>query len=434
MISFHNLDQLSDNEISQLYKRSEQDIAMALMSVEPIIRKVAEQGDTALFEATESFDQVDIRPLGLKITEEEIAAAETTIDKNLKESIYFAADNIRRFHERQKPEAMWMHEMHPGVWAGEKYEPIPSVACYVPRGKGCFPSVFLMTTIPAKIAEVPNIIVLTPPAPNGGLDDATLIAAKAVGIKDIYRVGGAQAVAAAAYGTATIPKVSKIVGPGSSYVVAAKKKLQHLIDTGLPAGPSEALIFADGTVPATIIAKDLLVEAEHGSDSSAFLVTTDKSLADEVKHILPQHIKALSEKRQEFVKSVLSGPRGGILYTRSLEKALHFINEYAPEHLLVDCQDAMNYLPYLKNAGEILLGPHTPIPLGNFVLGPNAILPTSKQAKTWSPLSVFDFMKRISIGINTKQGYDLLAPHAHRLAEYEGFDAHALAVNPQRYE
>jgi len=327
---------------------------------------------------------------------------------------------------------MWMKEVRPGAFAGERFTPIPSVACYVPRGKGSFPSVVMMTTVPAVVAGVPRIAVLTPPGPDGKVDAATLVAARLAGVREVYKCGGAQAVAAVAYGTRTVPKMAKIVGPGSPYVVAAKRLLADVIDPGIPAGPSESIILCDSGADGRVAALDLIVESEHGPDSSAFLVTDSRAVADSARGAIPEYWKRMGEQRVAFSAAVLCGRRGGIVLAPDLDRAIEFVNDYAPEHLEILGRDPFACLGRIRNAGEILLGEHTPLPLGNFVLGPNAVLPTSGQARTCSPLSVFDFMKRSSVAYVTASGYPALARHARVLAAYEGFDGHANAVSEMR--
>jgi histidinol dehydrogenase len=292
----------------------------------------------------------------------------------------------------------------------------------------------MMTTVPAMVAGVPEVIVLTPPTPEGGIDAASLFAAEAAGVRKVYRVGGAVAVAAAAFGTATVPRVAKIVGPGSPWVVAAKRLLADRIDTGLPAGPSESIILADATANPEIAALDLLIEAEHGPDSSAFLVTDSRAIAERARARLPELMARLGEQRRGFVEAVLSGPRGGIVLAPSWEEALRFVDDYAPEHLEVLSAEPLRHLGSVQHAGEILLGQNTPVTIANFCLGPDCVLPTGGWARSFSALGVHDFMKRTSLGHVTATGYPELARHARVLAEYEGFEAHAQALSELRRE
>jgi len=306
------------------------------------------------------------------------------------------------------------------------------VACYVPRGKGAFPSAALMLAIPAQVAGVKDICIITPPGPNGKIDDATLVAARMAGVSKVYRAGGAQGIAAVAYGTQTISKVSKVVGPGSPWVGAAKRLLSHVFNTGSPAGPSEVIIFADDSVSGKLAGLDLLIESEHGPDSSAYLVTWSMRVAEEAMAAIPSFWKQMGQLRVGYSSTVLGGPMGGVILARDEEDAIAFCNEYAAEHLEILSKEPFKYLGRIEHAGEILLGEHTPTTLGNYVIGPNHCLPTSGWARTSSAVSVFDFLKRTSIAHVTSAGYPELARHARALANYEGFDGHANAVSEMR--
>jgi histidinol dehydrogenase len=431
-VSFHDLATLSPEAHQRLFRRSEADLSPVLETVAPILAAVKAEGDKALVRFGREFDKADIREGQLKATEADFDAAFKAVDTETQAAIRFGIDNIRRFHEEQKPEAMWMKEIRPGAFAGDRYTPIRSVALYVPRGKGSFPSVTMMTSVPAVVAGVPDIAIVTPPAPDGGVDAATLVAARLAGVETVYKVGGAQAVAAVAYGTETVRPAFKIVGPGSPFVVAAKGLLAGVIDTGLPAGPSESIIFADDTVNGGLAALDLLIEAEHGPDSSAYLVTHSRRVADEALAALPGIWAEMSPQRRAFSETVLTGAHGGIVLTRSIEESRNFINTYAPEHLEILSEVPFEHLGHITEAAEILLGPHTPVSIANYGLGPNAVLPTSRWARTFGPLSVHDFVKRSSVGYVTKAAYPEFAAHTHRLAVYEGFSSHALAVSPLR--
>ena len=431
-IRFHDLEKLSVTERHTLLKRTESDLGRYIEPVERILKAVKEDGDLALVRFAREFDQADLNADAIKVQPEEFEKAFESVEEDVIEAIRFAADSIRVFHQGQLPEPMRMNEVRPGVFCGEKVNPIPSVACYVPRGKGSFPSVVLMTTIPAVVAGVPKICILTPPGPDGRVDDATLVAARQAGVEEIYKSGGAQAVAAAAYGTATIPKFDKIVGPGSPWVVAAKRLLADEIDPGIPAGPSESIVFADHTADGRLAALDLIIESEHGPDSSAFLVTNSREVADRALEAIPNYWQFLGETRKKFSTAVLGGPHGGVVLARDEDACIRFINDYAPEHLMVHSREPFKYLGAIKHAGEILLGRDTPITLGNYLLGPNAVLPTSGAARIHSPLGVHDFLKTTGIGYVTSGAYDILAKHAHTLAVYEGFDGHALAVSELR--
>ncbi len=431
-INIHELSRLSAEERSRLLTRTEADLTAYEDKVRVIIEAVAKNGDKALAEFARAFDKASIDPSQIAATEADFAAAEKALDPKLRAAMEYAADSIRRFHEIQKPTEMWLNEIRPGVFAGDRVRPIPSAACYVPRGKGAFPSVALMTSIPAKVAGVKSVIIVTPPGPDGKIDDATLVAARMAGVDRVYKAGGAQGVAAVAYGTETVPKCAKIIGPGSPWVAAAKRMVSHLIDTGTPAGPSELIILADDTADGRLAGLDLLIEAEHGPDSSAFLVTWSRRVADEARAAIPDYWKEMGEQRVEFSSTVLSGPIGGIVLARDEAEAIAFVNDYAPEHLEILAKEPFRYLGHIEHAGEILLGQHTPVTLGNFVVGPNHVLPTGGWARTASPVSVFDFIKRTSIAYVTESGYPELAFHARTIATYEGFEAHANAVSEIR--
>lgn len=431
-INLHELASISPEQRARLLTRTEADLSSFEAKVRPIIDAVKREGDRAVARFAREFDKAPVEPHELAATPADFDAAERKLEPELLEAMAFAAQSIRKFHEDQKPGEMWLHEMGPGAYAGDRTRPIPSVACYVPRGKGAFPSVALMTTIPARVAGVPEIVIVTPPGPDGGIDAATLVAARVSSIDRVYKAGGAQAVAAVAYGTETIPRCAKIIGPGSPWVAAAKRLVSHVIDTGTPAGPSELIVLADDTADGRMAGLDLLIESEHGPDSSAYLVTWSRRVAEEALAAIPEYWAKMGEQRVSFSSAVLGGPVGGVVLARDETEAIAFVNDYAPEHLEVLSKEPFRYLGKLHHAGEILLGEHTPVTLGNFVVGPNHVLPTSGWARTGSALSVHDFMKRTSIAYVTSAGYPELARHAHALATYEGFEAHANAVSAIR--
>ena len=392
---------------------------------------VRKRGDEAVLEYTAKFDRVELTADRIKVKPEEIEAGYNRLDAETREAIEYAAKNIRNFHEKQMPEEMWFTEVDKGLLVGEKTTPIVDVCLYVPRGKGSFPSVMLMLGVPAVVAGVEKIVVVTPPNEQGEVDDAILAAAKIIGITEIYKVGGIQAVASVAYGTETIPKCHKIIGPGNSYATAAKRVLANFIDAGLPAGPSEAIILADENADPEKVALDWMIEAEHGPDSASLLVTNSAELVEKVIPIVERQLEKISDKRREFVTTNFSC-YGGAIITDSLEESIAFVNEYAPEHMEVMTEKPFEVLPKIKNAGEILLGDYTPVTLCNFVLGPNAILPTGQSAKTYSSVSVMDFLKRSSVGYASKDGFEMVRDYAYRIATVEGFDTHGLAVKDRK--
>jgi histidinol dehydrogenase len=427
MIQFLELRLMSSETRAHIMRRAEQDIRELMPLAQEVIDAVHREGDEAVVRYARKFDATEFSADMLKATPQDFAAARAALNPEIIAAIELAHTNILRFHEEQMPEQMWFTEVQPGIMAGEKITPIASAGLYVPRGKGAFPSVMLMLATPAKVAGVPRVIVVTPPRPDGKADDASLVAAEICGVDEVYVVGGMQAVAALAYGTESIPKVNKIIGPGSSYVSAAKRLLYGTIDVGLPAGPSESIILADENADARLAALDLLVEAEHGPESAALLVTHSRAIAEQALAILPEYIAELPEWRRAFVSNVLSN-YGGVILTESLEESIAFVNDYAPEHLELLVKDPFIVLNKIKNAGEILLGELTPIPTANYALGLNAILPTGGFAKTFSSVSVWDFLKRTGVGYLSREGYERLQGAVATLADYEDFPAHAFAI------
>jgi histidinol dehydrogenase len=430
MIHFYELSTMNASQRIRLLRRAEMQIDELVERVRPIIQAVRERGDEALVELTARFDRVQLQPGRLRVGHDEIEQAHRLLAPPVREAIEHAIRNVRTFHERQMPHELWFTEVEPGVMAGEKITPISSVGLYVPRGKGAFPSVMYMLATPASIAGVPRIVVCTPPGPDGTVDPASLVAADLCGVHEIYRIGGAQAIAALAYGTHTIGRVHKITGPGSGYVAAAKRLLYGTVDVGLPAGPSESIILADASADPELLARDLLIEGEHGPDSSSLLVTDSRPLAGAVMSLLPQKMATLPEWRRDFVRTVFEAPEGtgGVILAASMDEAIDFVNEYAPEHLEVQVREPFAILTGLRNAGEILIGRYTPFCAGNYCVGTNAILPTGGFAHTFSCTSVYDFLKRTGIAHLTKEGYASLSETTRRLAEFEGFPAHANAV------
>jgi histidinol dehydrogenase len=418
---------LAESERRALCRRAEADIQKTLPAVSRIIAEVRYSGDEGLRRFTREFDGVELGDLPLRVGEEEFAAAEAGLDPRLRQAIAFAVDSVRRYHQSQQPRAMSLSEVRPGVFAGERFTPIPSVGLYVPRGRGSFPSVAYMLAVPAALAGVPRVVLVSPPDAGGRLDPATLYAARLCGLSEAYRVGGAQAVAALAYGTESLPRVDKILGPGGAYVAAAKQAVSSEVDVGFPAGPSESVVLADESAEPLKVALDLLVEAEHGADSSAFLATPSSELAEAVERILPTLLRELDAQRAAFVEQVFSG-YGGVVLTESLGEAIDFVNAFAPEHVMVACREPWALLDRVRNAGEILLGEHSVFSLANYAVGCNHVLPTGGWARCASVLSLRDFLKASSVVYVTEGGLAGLGETVVRLASYEGFPAHALAV------
>ncbi|MEM9273781.1 MAG: histidinol dehydrogenase [Cyanobacteria bacterium P01_F01_bin.143] len=421
------LAQMSPEELVKLKKRSELDIEQALSIAKEAIDNIKQNGDAGVVEYVRKFDYPDATIETIKVTEAEFAEAEKAIAPEIRDAIAHAFSNIKEVHERQMPEEIQLAEIDKGVFAGEKVTPIASAGLYVPRGKGAFPSVMLMLAVPTMVAKVPRVMVCTPPGKDGNVEPASLVAASMAGVTEVYKLGGIQAMAAMALGTETIPKVDKITGPCNVYGSAAKRILYGTVDVGLPAGPSESIILADASTDPKIAALDLLIEAEHGPDSAALLVTDSEKVANEALKHLQTYLARLPEWRRNFCETGLSS-YGGIMLTSSVEESIAFVNDYAPEHLEVLVEDPFSVLGDIVNAGEILLGEYTPIPTANYCLGVNAILPTGGFARSYSAVSVFDFLKRSGIGYLTKAGFDKLKKTTFTLADYEGFSAHAMAV------
>ncbi len=428
-INVWKLDDLTDTERARIMQRAETDIESAADIVKPIIEDVRTRGDDALRDYARKFDKAEISG-SIVATDEDFDRAYKTLDTDVIEAIRTCADNVKIHHQQQmdRVEKEWMDEVKPGVFAGEKITPIPSAGLYVPRGKGAFPSVMYMLCVPAVTAGVKNIAVCTPPTEDGGLDAASLVAADICGVRTVYKAGGAQAIAALAYGTETVPAVCKVSGPGNPYVSAAKRLLSHIMDPGMPAGPSEAIVLADETADPWNTALDLLNEAEHGPDSASVLVTTSEILAEKVQQFLPEIIAKLPQQRQDFCSRSLSN-YGGIMICKTMDDAIAFCNDYAVEHLLMKVADPDHVLDRLDNSGEILIGETTPIVLGNFGIGINAVLPTGRKAMTQDCTSVWAFLKRTSLSYVTAAGYHSLKGPVETLARYEGFDGHANVIS-----
>ena len=428
MINRYNWQHTPDDLRQKLLQRASIDITEQMKTALAICEDVRQRGDEALVDYTKRFDGVALTASQLRVSDEEVVSGVKQVDETMREVLTYAFSNIKKFHEAQMPEPIWMMEVDEGIMAGEKTTAIPDVALYVPRGKGSFPSVLLMLGVPAMVAGVSRIVVVTPPNEEGLIDPAILFAAKLVGIHEIYKVGGAQAIAAVAYGTQSVPKCAKVIGPGNPYVTAAKRLLMGAIDPGVMAGPSEAIILADEGADPKKVALDWMIEAEHGPDSASLLVTHSEQLADLVEQELATLVASLkSPVRKEFVTTVMKR-YGGIVVTASLEESIAFVNAYAPEHMEVMVRDPFAVLPKIQHAGEILLGEYTPITLCNFLMGPNAILPTGRNARTVSAVSVWDFMKRSSIGYVSQDGFMRIRDYAARFADVEGFETHAKAV------
>ncbi len=410
------------NQVNELIKRSQSDVNQVLKTVTDIINDVKEGKDEAVKSYTEKFDGVLVEDL--KVTEKEIEEAYKNLDKKLLDSLESAASNIEKFHTAQIPKD-WMMEVRPGITAGQVIRPINSVGCYIPGGRAAYPSSILMTVIPAKIAGVKRVICCTPPNKEGKILDAILVAADLAGADEIYKVGGAQAIAAMAYGTETLKPVEKIVGPGNIFVTAAKKLVYGEVDIEFPAGPSELLVLADETANPEYVAYDILSQAEHDPNASCFLVTPSIDLAEKTDYLIYKY--AEEAERSEIIKESLE-KYGQIIVTKDLDEAIDFTNEYAPEHLIITTEDDEKTLNKINNAGSIFLGNYSPVAAGDYGSGTNHVLPTGRGARMYSGLSTEAFLKKPTVQTLSKEGLELLSKTILPIADYEGFAAHADSV------
>lgn len=416
--------ELSAAEKNKIFRRSEADISSVLPQIKAIVDDVRERGDEAVVHHNNRLDRTTLTPANLRVTDAEFEAAEASLAPEIKDALRFVIANVEKVHQTQKPEGMTWVEVLPGLLAGERPLPIESVGLYVPRGRGSFPSMVYMQAVPARIAGVRRIVLVTPPRADGTIDPACLFAARLCGVHEVYKMGGAQAIAALAYGTASIAPVVKITGPGSAFVSAARRLVADVVAVGLPAGPSESAILADDTAKPWKVALDLMVEAEHGSDSCAILVTTSEDLAKQTATYLGALAENLPEPRRTFVHDVF-GRYGAVIICDTIEQGAAVINEFAPEHLSIQTAEPFATMSLITNAAEILLGENLPFSGANYACGPNAILPTGGMAKTWGPTSVRDFIKHNSVIFATGGGYDAIKGPVTKLADYEGFPSHA---------
>ncbi len=419
----------------RIMRRAQADIDAVCKIVQPIIDDVRGNGDDALRRYARKFENATVE--SIKATAEEFEAAENSLDNDLKDAIKACVSNVEKFHVEQMKHVppRWMVEIQEGVFAGEQVSSIDSVGLYVPRGKGAFPSALYMLAVPAVIAGVQNIAIVTPPTENGSIDDATLFTARLCGVENVYKCGGAQGIAALAYGTESVPQVKKVLGPGSPYVAAAKRILSDIMDPGMPAGPSESIVLADETADPDNTILDILNEAQHGKDSGALLVTHDEKLAAYVQDNMQSVIESLPQPHRDICAHVMAGDQdsyGGIILTGSLQESIDFSNAYAPEHLHLKVKDGENYLDALKHAGEILIGEYTPSSLGNYGIGVNHVLPTGGWAHTYSCTSVWDFLKRTSISRCDKTGFNALKDTVATMTDYEGFPAHGAVLRQRK--
>lgn len=410
--------------LSNLLKRSPNSYGEYESRVNAIIEDIKSRRNEAVFEYTEKFDGYRLTEDNIVVTEEEIAAAYEEIDDELVEIIRKALVNIREYHARQKRNS-WFDAKPDGTILGQKITPLSRVGVYVPGGKAAYPSSVLMNVMPAKVAGVEEIIMCTPPGKDGKIYCGTLVAAKEAGVDVIYKVGGAQAVAAMAFGTESVPKVDKIVGPGNIYVALAKKAVYGQVGIDSIAGPSEIMVLADETANPRFVAADLLSQAEHDELASAILVTTSSELAKKVSEEVDKFVEVLS--RKEILQKSLDN-YGYILVAKDMDEAIDVVNEIASEHLELVTKDPFQTMTRIKNAGAIFLGEYSSEPLGDYFAGPNHVLPTNGTAKFFSPLEVDDFIKKSSIISYSKNALENIHTDIEKFAKAEGLTAHANSI------
>ena len=419
------LDETSrENLLADLLKRDPNNYDSYTKQVAAIVEDVKEKRDEALFSYTEKFDGVALTAETVRVTEEEIEEALQTIDQELLAVMRRSMENIRAYHEKQKRYS-WFDSKPNGSILGQKITPLESVGVYVPGGKAAYPSSVLMNIIPAEVAGVPRICMVTPPSRNGKVNPVTLAAAHIAGATEVYKVGGAQAIAALAFGTQSIPRVNKIVGPGNIYVALAKKAVYGHVSIDSIAGPSEIMVVADETANPRFVAADLLSQAEHDELASAILVTDSMKLAEEVSAQTDLFIRELS--RGDIIQKSLDN-YGYILVVDTMEEAIETANEIAPEHLEIVTKNPFEVMTQVKNAGAIFLGEYSSEPLGDYFAGPNHVLPTNGTAKFFSPLSVDDYIKKSSIIYYSKEALEPVKEDIMKFARSEQLTAHANSI------
>ena len=410
--------------LENLLKRSPNNYGKFEAAVADILANVKAKGDEALFSYTKEFDKVEISADTIRVTEKEIQEAYEAVDASLLEVIRKALVNIRSYHEKQRQNS-WFTSSPNGTMLGQKVTPLNRVGVYVPGGKAVYPSSVLMNIVPAKVAGVPHIIMTTPPGKDGRVNPSTLVATREAGADEIYKVGGAQAIGALAYGTASVPKVDKIVGPGNIFVALAKKAVYGHVSIDSIAGPSEILVLADETANAHYVAADLLSQAEHDEMASAILITTSAQLAKDVEKEIEGYLKVLS--RREIIEKSLEN-FGYILLAENMDEAIDAANEIASEHMEIVTKDAFEVMMKVRNAGAIFIGEYSSEPLGDYFAGPNHVLPTNGTAKFFSALSVDDFVKKSSIVYYSRSALQEIHKDIIQFATSEQLTAHANSI------
>ena len=411
--------------LEDLLKRSPNNYGNYEAAVAEILNKVRTEGDSALFAYTREFDKTEITKETIQVTEEEIREAYDAVDPALVDVIRKALVNIRNYHERQKQNS-WFTSSEEGTMLGQKVTPLQRVGVYVPGGKAVYPSSVLMNIVPAKVAGVDRIVMTTPPGKDGKVNPSTLVAAREAGADEIYKAGGAQAVGALAYGTESIPKVDKIVGPGNIFVALAKKAVYGHVSIDSIAGPSEILILADDSADPRFVAADLLSQAEHDELASAILITTSRELAEKVSYEVDEFVKVLS--RREIIRKSLDN-FGYIMIAENMDEAIEAANAIASEHMEIVTKNPFEVMMKVRNAGAIFIGEYSSEPLGDYFAGPNHVLPTNGTAKFFSPLSVDDFIKKSSIIAYSKEALEKVHEDIESFAAAERLTAHANSIH-----
>lgn len=413
-----------ENLLADLLKRDPNNYGQYADTVQAIVDDVKARGDEALFEYTEKFDKVKVTKDTIRVTKEEIDEALKQVDPKLMEVMVKSMKNIRAFHEKQK-QLSWFDTTPDGTILGQRVTPLDSAGLYVPGGKAAYPSSVLMNIIPAEVAGVNRIVMVTPPGKDGKVNPVTLAAAHIAGATEVYKVGGAQAIAALAFGTESIPKVNKIAGPGNIYVALAKKAVYGHVSIDSIAGPSEIMVLVDESANAKFVAADLLSQAEHDELACAILVTTSMKLAEEVSKLTEEFIAGLS--RKEILQKSIDN-YGYILVADSMDDAVDVVNEIAPEHLEIQTINPFETMTQVRNAGAIFMGEYSSEPLGDYFAGPNHVLPTNGTAKFFSALSVDDFIKKSSIVYYSKEALEPIHEDIITFAEAEKLTAHANSI------
>lgn len=423
-----NITKYDDKEgkklVEALLSRSQLEHGNVQEIVNDIIANIKANGDKALFEYTKKFDKFDVNKDNVLVTEDEIKEAYNQVDADLIRVIKKSAERIGAFHEKQKMNS-WLEPSKNGEMLGQLIRPLQRVGVYVPGGKAAYPSSVLMNIIPAKVAGVEEIVMTTPPSAEGKISPTTIVAADIAGVHKIYKAGGAQAVAALAFGTESIPKVDKIVGPGNIFVALAKRSVYGYVNIDSVAGPSEILILADESANPEFVAADLLSQAEHDELASAVLITDCKELAEKVQIEAENQTNRM--ERKEIIKKSQDN-YGAIIVVDNFDEACDLCNQIAPEHLEISTKEPFSLLPKIQNAGAIFLGHYTPEPLGDYMAGPNHVLPTGGTARFFSPLSIDDYIKKSSIISFSKEAMQELGPDVVKFAEAEGLTAHANSI------